>query len=191
MLDKVPILAPGFCLLPNQASALSLACLPYRRANWRKCWCVQGHRQLSSARPLPVPQVVRLLAYISDKDLFSEFYRKRLSRRLLHDKSASEHHEKAVLGRLKQQCGAQFTQKARARCLPLELWPCFYHAPCRCSLIHHCCVDLSAVRMESATQGSLGSSHVATADVAVACCSHLMVPIRCMRGSCAGQMIGR
>ena len=62
-------------------------------------------------------KVVRLLAYISDKDLFSEFYRKRLSRRLLHDKSASEDHEKAVLGRLKQQCGAQFTQKARARAL--------------------------------------------------------------------------
>jgi hypothetical protein len=26
------------------------------------------------------PQVVKLLAYISDKDLFAEFYRKKLSR---------------------------------------------------------------------------------------------------------------
>ena len=48
---------------------------------------------------------------IVGQDLFAEFYRKRLSRRLLHDKSASEDHEKAVLGRLKQQCGAQFTSK--------------------------------------------------------------------------------
>lgn len=28
-------------------------------------------------------KVVRLLAYVSDKDLFAEFYRKRLARRLL------------------------------------------------------------------------------------------------------------
>ena len=56
-------------------------------------------------------KVVKLLAYISDKDLFAEFYRKRLSRRLLQDKSASDDHERAVLTRLKQQCGAQFTSK--------------------------------------------------------------------------------
>ena len=58
-------------------------------------------------------KVVKLLAYISDKDLFAEFYRKRLSRRLLQDKSASDDHERAVLTRLKQQCGAQFTSKVR------------------------------------------------------------------------------
>ena len=56
-------------------------------------------------------KVVKLLAYISDKDLFAEFYRKRLSRRLLGDRSASDEHERAVLTRLKQQCGAQFTSK--------------------------------------------------------------------------------
>lgn len=56
-------------------------------------------------------KVVKLLAYISDKDLFSEFYRKKLSRRLLSDKSASDDHERSILTRLKQQCGAQFTSK--------------------------------------------------------------------------------
>lgn len=56
-------------------------------------------------------KLVRLLAYISDKDLFSEFYRKKLGRRLLYGTSASEDHEKALLTRLKQQCGAQFTSK--------------------------------------------------------------------------------
>ena len=69
-------------------------------------------------------KVVKLLAYISEKDLFAEFYRKRLSRRLLQDKSASDDHERAVLTRLKQQCGAQFTSKvstpARIQCAP---WP--------------------------------------------------------------------
>lgn len=56
-------------------------------------------------------KVVKLLAYISDKDLFSEFYRKRLARRLLHDRSSSDDHERSLVSRLKQQCGAQFTSR--------------------------------------------------------------------------------
>lgn len=59
-------------------------------------------------------KVVKLLAYISDKDLFAEFYRKKLARRLLFDKSSSDDHERAILARLKQQCGAQFTSKVSA-----------------------------------------------------------------------------
>jgi len=66
-------------------------------------------------------KVVKLLAYISDKDLFAEFYRKRLSRRLLQDKSASDDHERAVLTRLKQQCGAQFTSKVQLISCALHL----------------------------------------------------------------------
>lgn len=58
-------------------------------------------------------KVVKLLAYISDKDLFSEFYRKKLARRLLNDFSASDELERSILSRLKQQCGAQFTSKVR------------------------------------------------------------------------------
>ena len=54
---------------------------------------------------------VQLLTYISDKDIFGEFYRKKLSKRLLFDRSASEDHERSVLSKLKQQCGAQFTSK--------------------------------------------------------------------------------
>nr|GMD60160.1 cullin-1-like isoform X1 [Ipomoea batatas] len=42
-------------------------------------------------------KVVKLLAYISDKDLFAEFYRKKLSRRLLFDKSANDDHERLIL----------------------------------------------------------------------------------------------
>ena len=57
-------------------------------------------------------KVIKLLAFVSDKDLFAEFYRKRLAHRLLVAKNSSEHHERTVLGQLKQQCGAQFTSKA-------------------------------------------------------------------------------
>ncbi len=56
-------------------------------------------------------KVVRLLAYIQDKDMFSEFYRKKLARRLLSERSASDDHERSILTRLKQQCGAAFTSK--------------------------------------------------------------------------------
>ncbi|MEW5307923.1 MAG: hypothetical protein WDW36_010291 [Sanguina aurantia] len=66
-------------------------------------------------------KVVKLLAYISDKDLFSEFYRKKLSRRLLFDKSSSDDHERSILTRLKQQCGAQFTSKMEGMVTDLQL----------------------------------------------------------------------
>ena len=64
---------------------------------------------------------MRLLAYVSDKDLFAEFYRKRLARRLLQDKSASDDHERGILARLKQQCGAQFTSKMEGMVTDLQL----------------------------------------------------------------------
>ena len=60
-------------------------------------------------------KVVRLLAYINDKDLFAEFFRKKLARRLLQEKSSSDEHERSILSRLKQQCGAQFTSKVGTR----------------------------------------------------------------------------
>lgn len=66
-------------------------------------------------------KVVRLLAYVSEKDLFSEFYRKRLARRLLQGHSASEDMEKGVLTRLKQQCGQQFTSKMEGMVQDLQM----------------------------------------------------------------------
>ncbi|GFY98735.1 cullin 1 [Actinidia rufa] len=73
-------------------------------------------------------KVVKLLAYISDKDLFAEFYRqavasfmKKLSRRLLFDKSANDDHERLILTKLKQQCGGQFTSKMEGMVTDLTL----------------------------------------------------------------------
>mmetsp|Transcript_15091 Transcript_15091/g.45575 ORF Transcript_15091/g.45575 Transcript_15091/m.45575 type:complete len:755 (-) Transcript_15091:786-3050(-) len=65
-------------------------------------------------------KVIKLLAYLNDKDLFAEFYRKRLSRRLLQDKIV-EHHEMQVLAQLKAQCGAQFTGKMEGMVNDLQL----------------------------------------------------------------------
>uniref|UniRef100_A0A803KZQ6 Cullin family profile domain-containing protein n=1 Tax=Chenopodium quinoa TaxID=63459 RepID=A0A803KZQ6_CHEQI len=66
-------------------------------------------------------KVVKLLAYVSDKDMFAEFYRKKLSRRLLFDKSAHDDHERSILTKLKQQCGAQFTSKMEGMVTDLAL----------------------------------------------------------------------
>jgi len=73
----------------------------------------KGHGERLSEDELEVmlEKVVQLLAYVSDKDLFYEFYRKRLSRRLLGNLSVGEDAEKSVLNQLKRQCGQQFTSK--------------------------------------------------------------------------------
>jgi cullin 1 len=56
-------------------------------------------------------KLVKFMEYISDRDMFSEFYRQKLSRRLLNANSSGEDAEKGMLSRLKQQCGPQFTSK--------------------------------------------------------------------------------
>ena len=66
-------------------------------------------------------KVVKLLAYVSDKDLFAEFNRKRLAKRLLFDRSANDDAERSLLTKLKQQCGAQFTSKMEGMVTDLQL----------------------------------------------------------------------
>ncbi|XP_043710557.1 cullin-1-like [Telopea speciosissima] len=56
-------------------------------------------------------KIVRLLVYLHEKDLFAEFCRKKLARRLLSDRSANDDHERCLLSKLKQQFGSQFTSK--------------------------------------------------------------------------------
>ncbi|QHO02016.1 Cullin [Arachis hypogaea] len=58
----------------------------------------------------------KLLAYMSDKDLFAKFYRKKLAQGLLFDKSANDDHERSILTKLKQKCCGQFTPKM-IRCI--------------------------------------------------------------------------
>ncbi|CAM9668719.1 unnamed protein product [Phaeothamnion confervicola] len=56
-------------------------------------------------------KVVQLFSYLTDKDLFAEIYRQQLARRLLNQRSASDDMERAMIGKLKLRCGAQFTGK--------------------------------------------------------------------------------
>ncbi|RXH97211.1 hypothetical protein DVH24_035879 [Malus domestica] len=81
-----------------------------------------GSQKLSDeAIEVMLDKVVKFLTYISDKDLFAEFYRKKLARRLLFDPSADKEHEKSILTKMKQQCGGQFTSKMEGMVTDLTL----------------------------------------------------------------------
>jgi cullin 1 len=56
-------------------------------------------------------KVVKIFTYLTDKDLFSDFYRKQLAKRLLMLRSVSNDAERSMIGKLKLKCGAQFTSK--------------------------------------------------------------------------------
>ena len=56
---------------------------------------------------------MRLFSYLSDKDIFAEFYKKQLAKRLLLARSSSDDAERAMIAKLKLRCGAQFTPKLR------------------------------------------------------------------------------
>lgn len=56
-------------------------------------------------------RIVQLFSFLTDKDMFAEIYRNQLAKRLLNQRSASDDAEKAMIAKLKVQCGTQFTSK--------------------------------------------------------------------------------
>merc|ERR1719421_2237130 len=58
-----------------------------------------------------VSRVVALLAHLKDKDVFLDFYKRALSKRLLNKLSVSNDAEDAFLSKLKVECGQQAIQK--------------------------------------------------------------------------------
>lgn len=66
-------------------------------------------------------KAVMLLAYVQDKDLFAEFYRKKLSNRLLFERSSNHDLERCILTKMKQQCGGRFTSKMEGMVTDLTL----------------------------------------------------------------------
>ncbi|KHJ43308.1 leucine Rich repeat-containing domain protein [Trichuris suis] len=59
-------------------------------------------------------KVLVLFRFVPGKDMFEAFYQKYLAKRLLQSKSASFDAEKALLSKLKQECGSDFTAKLEA-----------------------------------------------------------------------------
>lgn len=56
-------------------------------------------------------KLVKLFTYLSEKDVFQEFCRKQLAKRLLLDRSHSEESERFLIIKLKQSCGSHYTSK--------------------------------------------------------------------------------
>lgn len=56
-------------------------------------------------------KLVKLFTYLSEKDIFQEFCRKQLAKRLLFDRSHSDDAERYLISKLKQSCGSHFTSK--------------------------------------------------------------------------------
>lgn len=66
-------------------------------------------------------KVVRLFSYLTDKDVFAEFYKKQLAKRLLLQRSASDDAERSMIAKLKLKCGAQFTSKLEGMVTDMNL----------------------------------------------------------------------
>ncbi|CAH8842089.1 unnamed protein product [Trichobilharzia szidati] len=62
-----------------------------------------------------------LFRFIDGKDIFEAFYTKELAKRLLLNKSASVDAEKAMLSKLKQECGPNYTRKMEIMFQDIEL----------------------------------------------------------------------
>lgn len=56
-------------------------------------------------------QVVTVFRFLQDKDVFENFYKQHLSRRLLTGRSVSDEAEKSMISKLKSECGHQYTSK--------------------------------------------------------------------------------
>ena len=56
-------------------------------------------------------QIMTIFKYIEDKDVFQKFYSRMLAKRLVHASSASDEAEMSMIGKLKEACGFEYTNK--------------------------------------------------------------------------------
>eukprot|EP00184_Porphyridium_aerugineum_P001646 CAMPEP_0184694360 /NCGR_PEP_ID=MMETSP0313-20130426/2360_1 /TAXON_ID=2792 /ORGANISM="Porphyridium aerugineum, Strain SAG 1380-2" /LENGTH=846 /DNA_ID=CAMNT_0027152651 /DNA_START=208 /DNA_END=2748 /DNA_ORIENTATION=- len=56
-------------------------------------------------------KIVRLFSFLTEKDVFQEFARKQLAKRLLLERSHSDDAERSLIAKLKLRCGSHYTSK--------------------------------------------------------------------------------
>ena len=56
-------------------------------------------------------QIMTVFKFIEDKDVFQKFYSRMLAKRLVHTSSASDEAEISMIGKLKEACGFEYTNK--------------------------------------------------------------------------------
>lgn len=72
---------------------------------------LRGKNRFEEEMDSRVTQVIALFRYLQDKDVFEEFYKLLLAKRLLSGRGTSDEAEKLVISKLKAECGYQFTSK--------------------------------------------------------------------------------
>ena len=60
---------------------------------------------------IALEKIIIVFRYLTDKDVFERYYKGHLAKRLLLGRSVSDDAERQMLGKLKVECGHQFTQK--------------------------------------------------------------------------------
>ncbi|KAI6655075.1 Cullin-4B-like [Oopsacas minuta] len=92
-------------------------------AKYLDAMLIAGHKGASSDEELDtnMDKIMVIFRFIYGKDIFEGFYKQNLSKRLLHGKSASVDAEKAMLIKLKQECGPDFTSKLEEMFKDIEL----------------------------------------------------------------------
>jgi cullin 3 len=66
-------------------------------------------------------QVISIFRYLQDKDIFEDFYKQHLAARLLTGTSINTEIEKLMIGKLKAECGHQFTSRLEGMFKDMEL----------------------------------------------------------------------
>ena len=56
-------------------------------------------------------RAIVIFRYLQDKDIFENFYKQHLAKRLLAGRSGSDDAERSMISKLKTECGYQFTSK--------------------------------------------------------------------------------
>ncbi|XP_036166173.1 cullin-2-like isoform X2 [Myotis myotis] len=64
---------------------------------------------------------ITVFKYIDDKDVFQKFYARMLAKRLIHGLSMSMDSEEAMINKLKQECGYEFTSKLHRMCKDMSV----------------------------------------------------------------------
>jgi len=66
-------------------------------------------------------EVISIFRYLQDKDIFEDFYKQHLAQRLLTGQSVNTDVEKNMIGKLKAECGHQFTSRLEGMFKDMEL----------------------------------------------------------------------
>ncbi|KAH7375618.1 cullin-1 [Plectosphaerella cucumerina] len=66
-------------------------------------------------------QIMIVFKYIEDKDVFQKFYSRMLARRLVHSNSSSDDAEESMIGKLKEACGFEYTNKLQRMFMDMQI----------------------------------------------------------------------